>query len=149
MKYYYLLMSQKDMLENQVVEEVVRERANYYLTRNRDLDFWILPSPKFIDDLNLNEKIKSTNFYTQKFQKNSVPYYSAFVSNDKDFIKWIELRIGYFEEINNNIKNKNYVSDGIKGEFIYSLNINILEYSKNKIDPDILSKKYRTILQNI
>jgi hypothetical protein len=26
-------MSQKDMLENQVVEEVVRERANYYLTR--------------------------------------------------------------------------------------------------------------------
>ena len=29
-RYYYLMMSQIDMLENQVLEEILRERANYY-----------------------------------------------------------------------------------------------------------------------
>ena len=41
-RYYYLVMSQIDMLENQVLEEILRERANYYLSKNKNIDFWLL-----------------------------------------------------------------------------------------------------------
>ena len=34
-KYYYIVMSQKEMLQNQVLEEIVRERANYYISKKK------------------------------------------------------------------------------------------------------------------
>lgn len=40
--YYFILMSQKDFLENQVIEEILRERANYYTSKDKIKDFWIL-----------------------------------------------------------------------------------------------------------
>jgi len=47
-RYYYLIMSQIDMLENQVLEEILRERANYYFSKNKNIDFWLLISPNFL-----------------------------------------------------------------------------------------------------
>ena len=48
--YYYVIMSQKSLLENQVVEEILRERANYYISKKKPLDFWITISPNFLAD---------------------------------------------------------------------------------------------------
>jgi hypothetical protein len=62
-------MSQIDMLENQVLEEILRERANYYLSKNKNIDFWLLISPTFLKINNLLEKIKQTNFYKQQKTK--------------------------------------------------------------------------------
>ena len=43
-------MSQKDMLQNQVLEEILRERATYYISKKRTLDFWITISSDFLED---------------------------------------------------------------------------------------------------
>lgn len=60
--YYYLVMSQKDLLQNQVMEEILREKASYYNSRKKNLDYWILISPDFLFKNNLNQKLKQVNF---------------------------------------------------------------------------------------
>ena len=59
LKCYYLIFSQKDFLENQVIEEIIRERSNYYISENKNPDFWVLNSPEFINDYEINKKIKN------------------------------------------------------------------------------------------
>ena len=66
--YHYIIMSQKDFFENQVIEEILRERTNYYLAKNKIKDFWLLVSPYFVLSTYLIDKIKSTNFYSQQSQ---------------------------------------------------------------------------------
>jgi hypothetical protein len=36
-KYYFILMSQKQMLENEVLEEILRERTSYYCSKNKKI----------------------------------------------------------------------------------------------------------------
>ena len=78
-------------------------------------------------------------------------FYSALISVDKDFINWIHLRLGYFEDLDkiSSLKNKsNYVSDGVSGSFDLS-EINsssILESNKILINPDLIIDKYKTVL---
>ena len=38
-KYYYILMSQKQMLQSEVLEEILRERANYYISKKKEFRF--------------------------------------------------------------------------------------------------------------
>jgi hypothetical protein len=170
-KYYYIVMSQKQMLENEVLEEILRERASYYFSKKRNLDFWVVISPDFIKSSEIKTKIKNSNFYAQ--QKNSITYkgieginkelknydfYSALISSDIEFIKWIKLRLGYFENISDEKRTKeiktSYISDGIYGtlevkelkeekEESYSP----LQSNKNFLHPDILLKKYKKALE--
>jgi hypothetical protein len=149
-------MSQKQMLENEVLEEILRERASYYFSKKRNLDFWVVISPDFVKSSEIKTKIKNTNFYAQ--QKNSITYnknydfYSALISSDIEFIKWIKLRLGYFENIFDEKEIKtSYISDGIYGtlelkeekEESYSP----LQSNKNFLHPDILLKKYKKALE--
>jgi hypothetical protein len=50
-------MSQKDLLQNQVLEEVLREKASYYNARKKNPDFWILIDPSFLYEKNRKYKI--------------------------------------------------------------------------------------------
>ena len=151
-KYYYIIMSQIDMLQNQVLEEILREKANYYFSKNKSLDFWISISPKFIDESNLKEDIKVSNFYKQHYSeivsKNKNEFYSALISLDKDFINWIKLRLGYFEN-QKNLKSENigsnFISDGIYGEINYNSGVS-LNYSKDFIHPYFYVSKYEKSL---
>lgn len=154
-KYYYLIMSQKDMIQNQVLEELLRERTNYYLAKNKKSDFWVSMSPSFIKDLKLEEKILKTNFYIQ--HKNTINsftdynFYSSLISVDKDFINWIHLRLGYFEDLDKilNVKDKgNYVSDGVCGSFdLTDINSSsVLQSNKTLINPDLIIDKYKAVL---
>lgn len=45
--YHYIVMSQKDLLQNQVIEEILREKASHYNARKKNPDFWILINPFF------------------------------------------------------------------------------------------------------
>ena len=157
-KYYYILMSQKQMLENEVLEEILRERATYYFSKKKCIDFWVTISPEFVKDLSLNEKIKNTNFYKQKESEinyNSIRnFYSVLISSDKEFIKWISLRLGYFENIADHIKQdtkSTYISDGIQGIVEGNANEKLwfspLKSNKNFLHPDILLKKYKKALE--
>jgi hypothetical protein len=150
-------MSQKSLLENQVIEELLRERANYYSVRNKLIDFWLLVSPDFIYSCNIIDKIKTTNFF-KKNQKNikavdllkndNSEYYAAIVSTDKEFINWFKLRIGYFEDLNES-KEIDYVSDGLYGiiKSNNNSNFNILESKNNLLNPSILINRYKKSLE--
>jgi Protein of unknown function (DUF2488) len=155
--YHYLLMSQKEFLENQCVEEILREKSHYYSVRQKYRDFWVTISPKFIFDPTIFSRIKETQFYEQK-KKNfrgeefkDRNFFASLISQDKDFINWIGLRLGYFENIEKKnfveeAKTKNFVSDGIRGTIKVSTmakggNINPLSGSINSFDPEIIEKK--------
>ena len=161
LNYYYIVMSQKDMLENQVLEEILRERANYYLSKKRDLDFWILINPTFLNNDLLNKKIIKTQFFKQHKEEindnlNS-KFFCSLISFDKDFIKWIKLRLGYFEDINDddllteNLLNKSFASDGICGELIFNEDVDIeispLANDKNYIHPNLIATKMEKSLE--
>ena len=161
LNYYYIVMSQKDMLQNQVLEEILRERANYYLAKKRDLDFWVLINPNFLNTNDFHEKVIKTQFFNQ--HKDEITdtlnskFFSSLISFDKDFIKWIMLRLGYFENIyenellNENNSRKSFVSDGIYGELTLlennNLSISPLSFDKNFIHPKIITKKMEKSLE--
>ena len=145
-------MSQIDMLQNQVLEEILREKANYYFSKNKSLDFWVTISPKFISEINLTEDIRSSNFYKQHsseiITKNKNEFYSALISLDKDFINWIKLRLGYFENQKSLLSQNtgsNFISDGIYGEIEFTSKYN-LDYSKDFIHPYFYLSKYEKSL---
>ena len=157
--YHYLVMSQKDFLENQVIEEILREKSSYYMVQNKVPDYWILISPKFLVENNLDKKIRTTRFY--KNQKNKIvfkstdsseiEFYASLVSSDKEFMNWIKLRLGYFEEIENfgyEKESSSYVSDGICGTYSISDNLKhcFLLDDNNFVHPDIIqSKLFNTV----
>ena len=152
--YHYLVMSQKDFLQNQVIEEILREKSSYYMVQNKTPDYWILISPKFLSENNLKEKIKNTRFY--KNQKNKIifksndsseiEFYASLVSSDKEFMNWIKLRLGYFEEIGefqNEKESDSYVSDGICGTYLSTIKVenSFLLDNINFVHPDIIESK--------
>jgi hypothetical protein len=155
-------MSQKDLLENQVIEEILREKSSYYAAQNKIPDYWILVSPKFIQEKNLSDKLKQTKFFEN--QKNKIihsfnndlkiEFYASLISSDKDFMNWIKLRLGYFEDLNSNekiITNNSYMSDGVCGIYPIegSLNLNsCLLSNQNLIHPDITCNKINNLIKN-
>jgi hypothetical protein len=148
--YHYVLMSQKDFLENQVIEEILRERA-YFYGNVKKKDFWILIQPNFLNEPTLKQVIQSTNFYQQqkKYIQDDVSkkdYFVALISLNKEFIKWFELRIGAFETVEKK-ESMNYTSNGIYGKVLAPLNFPILEHSKQNLHPDVLVKKYKQSLR--
>jgi len=162
-KYHYLIMTQKEFLESEALEESLRERANYFQIRKRYRDFWVLNSPLLVYLPNIYEKIKLSNFYTQKksqisainFNKDNADYFTVLISLDQDFMNWIQLRLGEFENIEkiNTSKDeqlKKFKSNGIYGSFILNENSKIksplISYS-NYIHPEILLEKNKKFLE--
>lgn len=150
-------MSQKDMLKNQVLEEILRERRNYYFSISKVQDFWLLISPKFLKNLPLNKTIffnqKKENVESSSTDKN---FYSVLLSSNKEFIKWIELRLGYFENFFFSVAGSNgqvdgkITVDGISGELNFSENsdLKFLLFSSDKtlLDPEISFESYKKIV---
>jgi hypothetical protein len=158
--YHYLIMAQQDLLENQCIEEILREKTNFYSIRKKQRDFWLSISPNFLYSPDILNSLKLTKFYQQKkntFSKNldnslELNFFCSLISLDKEFIEWIQLRLGYFENINTNdfienVKNKDFVSDGIRGSFNLSKIKNPLEDNSYCLYPDILLKKNEKFLE--
>ena len=82
--YYFSIASKNFLMKEEPIEEILRERTDYYNRINKDIDFWLVINPKFI---NLNE------FAQIKAQLISTP--AAIISLDKQFIEWLKLRIGF------------------------------------------------------
>jgi hypothetical protein len=82
--YHYLLASQKFLLEEEPLEEVLNERIRHYKERNKEIDFWLVKQPAFLEASSLS-KIKS-----------QVPAKSvAIISTNEQFIIWLKLRLEY------------------------------------------------------
>lgn len=98
-KYYFVLASQEFLMTKEPLEEVLRERIQYYSKTKKRIDFWLLPAPKFLQA----ENFKSVK---NKFPQNCI----AIISTNKIFITWLKLRlnnvfVGEFSGPNDQIKN--------------------------------------------
>lgn len=80
--YYFALASTNFLMNEEPLEEILRERTNYYKSINKDIDFWFIKNPDFIKkNITLKETPKIS--------------YAAIISLDKDFIQWLKLRLGF------------------------------------------------------
>lgn len=82
--YYYVLASQNFLLEEEPLEEVLRERTRYYQEQEKEIDFWLVKQPAFIEASQMSE-IKA---------KCPQPA-AAIVSTNSQFITWLKLRLEY------------------------------------------------------
>ena len=104
--YSYLLFSQQDFLENLTLEELLRERANFYHSRKLIKDFWVVTAPEFLRQLpsQVVAEISQTTYAKQQFpflkesERDKAPYI-AILSTNREFITWIQLRFGAFDSI--------------------------------------------------
>ena len=128
--YHYILMSENDFINNLVLEELLRERSNYYLMKNKPIDFWVLYNPPFIRD-NIANTILKSYYYKNLCNNNKfINNYSCLLSTNLNFIYWIKLRLGFFENINE-IELTNSINNCVDSNGLYG-NINHLELFKEK-----------------
>ncbi|WP_392534274.1 MgPME-cyclase complex family protein [Nostoc sp. C117] len=82
--YHYVLASQRFILEEEPIEEVLKERTRYYHEQEKQIDFWLVKQPAFLEAPQLAE-IKA------KCPKPAV----AIISTNPQLITWLKLRLEY------------------------------------------------------
>jgi hypothetical protein len=82
--YHFALASQKFLLEEEPFEEVLKERYRNYQERNKEVDFWLVKQPAFLE---------APEFAAVK-AKCPQPAI-AIISTEKQFITWLKLRLEY------------------------------------------------------
>ncbi|USR90624.1 DUF2488 family protein [Phormidium yuhuli AB48] len=82
--YYYVAASQKFLLEEEPLDEVLQERVRNYQEREKEIDFWLVKQPAFLEAPELAEA-------KAKCPQPSV----AIISTDHQFIIWLKLRLEY------------------------------------------------------
>lgn len=82
--YYYVAASQRFLLEEEPLDEVLEERYRHYREQEKEVDFWLVKQPAFLEAPE------------QSAIKAKCPQPSAaVVSTDKVFVTWLKLRLQY------------------------------------------------------
>ena len=82
--YYYVLASQRFLLEEEPIEEVLKERTRHYHEQEKEIDFWLVKQPAFLEAPEMAQ-IKA-----------ECPQPSAaIISTNPQFITWLKLRLEY------------------------------------------------------
>lgn len=82
--YYFAAASQNFLIHEEPIEEILRERTDYYKNNNKSIDFWFIKNPSFIQGDEFRDITKQ------------IPGpIAAIVSLDELFITWLKLRIGF------------------------------------------------------
>lgn len=82
--YYYLVASQRFLLEEEPLDEVLKERHRHYQEKNQEIDFWLVKQPAFLEAPELADV------------KAQCPQSSAaIISTNSQFITWLKLRLEY------------------------------------------------------
>ncbi|BAZ11248.1 hypothetical protein NIES4071_30740 [Calothrix sp. NIES-4071] len=82
--YYYVLASQRFLFEEEPFEEVLKERTRYYHENEKEIDFWLVKQPAFLE-ASAMQNIKG---------KCPQPC-AAVISTNSQFITWLKLRLEY------------------------------------------------------
>lgn len=82
--YYYVAASRRFLLEEEPLDEVLKERHRHYQSKEKEIDFWLIEQPAFLEAPELSA-VKA---------KCPQPT-AAVVSTDKTFITWLKLRLEY------------------------------------------------------
>jgi hypothetical protein len=134
-------MSQKDMLKNEVLEEVLRERSYYYFSKSKIFDFWIILSPKFIEEF--QQHLELNNYFNHE---SKIKFYSIIISSNSDFINWLKLRIGDFIDITLENDIDKHTKNGICGVLSNSFNSHEFLSQNCFLDSKFISAKYNKIV---
>ena len=82
--YHFVAASEKFLTVEEPLEEILKERRRNYSENNKEIDFWLLLNPSFLDApqfVDLNKKIPSPS--------------AAVISKDKKFITFLKLRLEF------------------------------------------------------
>ena len=82
--YYYLVASKRFLREEEDLDEVFNERIRNYQEQAKDIDFWFVDRPAFLDAPELAAV------------KAKVPQpATGIISTNKQFITWLKLRLEF------------------------------------------------------
>jgi hypothetical protein len=82
--YYYVLTSQHYLLEEEPIEEVLRERTRHYQEQEKAIDFWLVRQPAFLE---------APEMATVKAECPQPA--AAILSTNPQFITWLKLRLEF------------------------------------------------------
>ena len=83
-KYFFVAASEKFLTVEEPLEEILKERVRNYKENNKEIDFWLLKKPSFLQTkqfINLTAKIPAPP--------------AAVLSTDKKFITFLKLRLEF------------------------------------------------------
>ena len=82
--YYYVAASQKFLLEEEPFEEVIEERIRNYEEQEKEIDFWFVKQPAFLEAPEMADV------------KAKIPQpAAAVITTRKQFATWLNLRLEY------------------------------------------------------
>ena len=82
--YHFVAASERFLTEEEPLEEVLKERRRHYAEEGKDIDFWLIRSPAFLNSPELSAI------------KRELPEpFAAVVSTDSTFITFMKLRLEY------------------------------------------------------
>ncbi len=82
--YYFIAASEKFLTIEEPIEEILKERMRNYKENNKEIDFWLLKNPSFL---------QTSQFVDLKSKIPSPP--AAIISTDKKFITFLKLRLEF------------------------------------------------------
>ncbi|MBN4007052.1 MgPME-cyclase complex family protein [Nostoc sp. LPT] len=82
--YHYVLASQRFLLQEEPIHEVLKERTRNYHEQEKQIDFWLVEQPAFLETPQFKE-LKA------KCPQPAV----AIISTNPQFITWLKLRLEY------------------------------------------------------
>ena len=82
--YYYVLASQRFLLEEEPLDEVLKERTRHYHEQEKEIDFWLVNQPAFLEAPQMAQ-------VKQKCPQPAV----AIISTNPQFITWLKLRLEF------------------------------------------------------
>ena len=83
-KYFFVAAIEKYLTVEVPIEEILKERMRNYKENNKEIDFWLLKNPSFL---------QTTQFIDLKAKIPSPP--AAILSTDKKFITFLKLRLEF------------------------------------------------------
>lgn len=80
--YYYVLASQRFLIEEEPLDEVLKERIRNYHEQEKEIDFWLVKQPAFLEAPEMAPT------------KAECPQpAAAVISTNSQFITWLKLRL--------------------------------------------------------
>mgnify|MGYP002777087283 FL=1 len=84
MQTYYFVVSSQKFFADEPLDEVLKERIRYYKEQEKEIDFWLVQQPAFLDAPELSA-----------VKANCPQPATAVVSTNKQFITWLKLRLEF------------------------------------------------------
>ena len=82
--YFFIAASEKFLTVEEPIEEILKERMRNYKENDKEIDFWLLKNPSFL---------QTTHFADLKAKIPSTP--AVVLSTDKKFITFLKLRLEF------------------------------------------------------